>query len=263
LSRNLELIERAEREAQLLQRSVFATHEDAATSTNCSTKVVVSPPRRPSVHLTKIGEKQLSLLIDNLFVSAQANLVRAVGFCGVDGDDAASWIAACAAESAAARLGGDLCLIDANVVRPRLHNHFGLENRFGLLDCLRDRRTISLYLRRIAQKLVLLSSGSPAAGPETSPDSDALRSCFADLRASFDYLVINVGSSQAPNDMFLLSQCLDGLVLVIDANTTSVAAAQETKQAFESAGVKLLGAVLNNRELSVPGAVDSFLQRFI
>jgi Mrp family chromosome partitioning ATPase len=263
LSRNLELLERAERDAQLLQRSVFASHGATAAEKDHSPEVVVNPSRRPSAHLTKATEQQLSALIDNLFTSATDNAARAVGFCGVDGEDAPSWIGACAAELAAARLGADICLIDANIAHASVHNHFGLENRYGLLDCLRDGLTTSLYLRRIGPQLVLLSSGSQAAEHETSLNGDALRSCFADLRSSLDYLIVNLGSSEAPNEVFLLSQCLDGLVLVIDANTTSRAAAQETKQAFESAGVKLFGAVLNNREFPVPRAVDSFLQRFI
>jgi Mrp family chromosome partitioning ATPase len=54
---------------------------------------------------------------------------------------------------------------------------------------------------------------------------------------------------------------MDGLVLVLEANRTPRMLAKETRQAFESAGVKLFGAVLNNREFPVPSYVDFLLQR--
>jgi Mrp family chromosome partitioning ATPase len=55
---------------------------------------------------------------------------------------------------------------------------------------------------------------------------------------------------------------MDGVVLVVEANSTSRALAQETKIAFETAGANLLGAVLHNRDFAVPRAIESILQQF-
>ena len=44
----------------------------------------------------------------------------------------------------------------------------------------------------------------------------------------------------------------DGVVLVIEANSTRREAARMAKETFESANVKLLGAILNNRTFPIP-----------
>jgi protein-tyrosine kinase len=261
MSRNLELLERAERHAQLLRRPAFASHRAASAAQDHHTELA-SASRRPSEHVSETTKQQLFVLINNLVGSAETDTPRAVGFCGVDGEAGSGWIAACAAELSAVRLNADVCLVDANVAGGGVHSYFGLENGHGLLDCLCDNVTPSANLRRVSPKLVLLTSGSRGPEDRLPLNGDALRSCFADLRASFDHLIVNLGGAEAAKDAFLLSHCLDGIVLVIDADTTSRAAAQRTKEAFECAGMKLLGAVLNNREFPVPRVLDSWLQRF-
>jgi len=262
MSRNLELLERAERDAQLLQRTAFPNSEAYSSGESQQQVVMAAPSRHPGACLSKSTQRQISAMIESLFLSSPATAPRGIGFCGVDNEGGPSWISACAAELASSRLEGDICLVDANVRTPSVHHHFGLENQYGLTEALRDKFPISLYLRRMASNLVFLSAGTALSDPGGgSINGDATRSCFADLRAAFDYLLVNVGSSLTSQDAVALSQCLDGVVLVLEANSTPRPLARETRQSFESAGVKLFGAVLNNKESTVPSSIEFLLQR--
>ena len=261
MSRNLELLERAERDAQL-RRSVLSHQNSEPGPPGLQQAETASPSRYPCAQLAKGAERQLSALVENLFMSQTANAPRLVGFCGVDTEAGSSWITACLAEMLTSRISGDLCLIDANVCNPSVHDHFGLENPYGLVEAVRDRRGLLRYLRWLSKKLALLSCGMRVAEKDESLGIDPIRSCFADLRATFDYLLINLGSAATSRDAFLLSQCMDGVVLVVEANATRRVLAHETKLAFETAGANLLGAILHNRDFAVPKAIDSILQRF-
>ena len=261
MSRNLELLERAERDAQL-QRSVFPHQDLESGPPRLRQAVPTSPSRHPSARLAKSAERQLSALIENLFMSHTPNAPRLVGFCGVDSEPGSSWITACLAEILTSRLSGAICIVDANFSNPSVHDHFGVENPYGLLDAIQDRLGLSLYVRWLANNLAFLSCGMRLAEKNDGLDIDAIRSCFADLRATFDYLLINIGSATTSRDALLLSQCMDGVVLVVEANRTPRMLAHETKIAFETAGANLLGAVLHNRNFTVPKAIDSILERF-
>lgn len=262
MSRNLELLKRAERDAHV-QGSVLSHQQFEWGSPGLPQVVVTSPSRHPSAGLRKSAERQLSALVENLFLSHRTNAPRLIAFCGVDSEAGSSWITACLAEMLTSRLSGAICLIDANFCNPSVHEHFGIENPCGLVEAMRDRRGLSVYLRWLAKNLAFLSCGMRRDEKDSWLAIDAIRSCFADLRAMFDYLLINLGSAATSRDALLLSQCVDGVVLVVEANRSYRLLAHETKVAFETAGANLLGAVLDNRDPAIPKAIDSILERFV
>jgi protein-tyrosine kinase len=47
----------------------------------------------------------------------------------------------------------------------------------------------------------------------------------------------------------------DGVILVVEANSTRREMARTAKETFDDANVKLLGAILNNRTFPIPEAL--------
>ena len=80
----------------------------------------------------------------------------------------------------------------------------------------------------------------------------SLQSCVRDLGDEFAYAVINAPPVGLYNDAVLLGQMADGVVLVVEANSTRRAATQRAKQALEANSVRVLGSVLNNRTFPIP-----------
>jgi Mrp family chromosome partitioning ATPase len=264
MSRNLELLERAEREAQtLINGSVLSSvgSKPKSRSDPSTQEVLATPTRHPSGDLTARASKQMTALVEDLLLSPRSDALRVIGFSGVDYSDGASWLTACVSEIGAATISGDICIVDANIRQPSLHELFGLENHYGFTEAVRDRLPVSLYLRRIAKNLVLLSGGTPVADPDALLVGDSARMCLADLRGTFDYLFINIAPAGVCRDVIALSPCIDGFVLVLEANSTPRRLAQQVKASFESSGVNLCGVVLNNRDFPIPQPIYSMLRR--
>ena len=87
------------------------------------------------------------------------------------------------------------------------------------------------------------------------PDEIRLRSRMAELREEFDYVLIDAPPVCSYADAVLLGQLADGVILVVEANSTRRDTARMAKETIEGAKVRLLGAVLNNRTFPIPEAL--------
>jgi Mrp family chromosome partitioning ATPase len=110
-------------------------------------------------------------------------------------------------------------------------------------------------MRTFAQQIAgsnlwVLPSGSPESAGAIS--SEGLRSRMADLRNEFDYVLIDAPPANLYADAISLGRLSDGIILVLQSNTTRREAALKAKESFEAANVRLLGAVLNKRTFPIP-----------
>jgi Mrp family chromosome partitioning ATPase len=76
-----------------------------------------------------------------------------------------------------------------------------------------------------------------------------------ELSKEFDYVLIDAPPVSSYADAVLLGQMADGVILVVEANSTRRGTARMVKETFEGAKVRLLGAILNNRTFPIPEAL--------
>jgi receptor protein-tyrosine kinase len=86
-----------------------------------------------------------------------------------------------------------------------------------------------------------------------------MRVMIKDLRDEFEHVVINAPPVGLYSDAALLGQNADGLVLVLEANSTRRVAARKAKLALEASNVLVLGTVLNNRTFPIPEKIYRLL----
>jgi succinoglycan biosynthesis transport protein ExoP len=102
----------------------------------------------------------------------------------------------------------------------------------------------------------------PAArSPPDSPNllnSDRFKLRFEELRKEFDYVLIDAPSLTRYADATALGRLTDGLVLVLEANSTRKEAALRVMENLRAAQIPVLGAVLNKRTFPIP---ESLYQR--
>ncbi len=111
---------------------------------------------------------------------------------------------------------------------------FGVPNHFGLTEALLRDEGVSQFAKPLPQQnLWLLSSGTLAVDSPSLLASEQLRRCIAELRQEFDFVIVDAPPLNRYSDGIVLGQLSDGLVLVIEANTTrrEAAAAVTTKPA--------------------------------
>jgi Mrp family chromosome partitioning ATPase len=78
---------------------------------------------------------------------------------------------------------------------------------------------------------------------------------IAELRSEFDYLLIDAPPLNSYADGMIFGRLADGVVLVLEANTTRREAALRVTESLRAMKIPVLGAVLNNRTFPIPEAV--------
>jgi Mrp family chromosome partitioning ATPase len=202
------------------------------------------------------GNEEVNKLVRRIFPLADTPGLRSVVFAGVGGDRGCARVCAMAAQALSARAGGTVCVVDANFYSPSLHEYFNMGNGEGLSEGILASGPIHGLARRIAaSNLWLLPCGSHAASPATLATADRLTIRIKELSEEFNQVLINAPAADKYSDAMQLGRLSDGVILVIEANSTSRGAAQKTKQSLQASDVHVLGAVLNNRTFPIPESI--------
>jgi Mrp family chromosome partitioning ATPase len=252
LSRNFELLTEAGRMHELLQTAV---EQPLAAAPAPAFEPVVEDnfPSPPSLEMNGAIRDEITKLVHKLFLAPQSP--RRVVFAGTEASIGCSWMCARVAEGLAAQGRGSVCVVDCNLRAPGLHEQFGAENHHGLSDALTGSGPIREYTQRWSQNLWYLSCG---ASPETGLGmltSERMRSRLAELRSAFDYVLIDSAPLNASNDAIVLGGLGDGVVLMLKANSSRRETARKAVHELQSANVRVLGAVLNQRTFPIPEAL--------
>ena len=115
-----------------------------------------------------------------------------------------------------------------------------------------DPRTPGGRLRKKAVRLAKNLWLVPADVTEEKHDSASLHIFLGELRHEFEYAIVQgqpAGESSMTTEM---AQIADGVVLVVSAERTRRASARKIKDMLDAAQVRLLGAVLSDREFPIP-----------
>ena len=81
------------------------------------------------------------------------------------------------------------------------------------------------------------------------------RARLTELRREFEYTVIHGPAAGISSEAALLGQLADGIILVLDAQSTRRATALTIKETLQGASSKILGTVLSEREFPVPEGI--------
>jgi Mrp family chromosome partitioning ATPase len=125
-----------------------------------------------------------------------------------------------------------------------------------LVDSLELGGSIRQFARSIGpENLWLLAAGAIVQDSAVQLNSDRLKDRLLELREEFDYLVVNAPSLNAFADGMVLGRTVDGVVLVLEADTTRREAAVRVTEGLRSSRIPILGAVLNNRTFPIPAVL--------
>jgi Mrp family chromosome partitioning ATPase len=211
---------------------------------------------RHGVEVDGLAREEEVKLVQRVFPGTDQDSPRIALFAGLEGTGGCAAICARAGEILAARAEGPVCVVDANFRSPSLHKCFGVENEKGLAEATFESGPIQSFVQQIPEPdLWLMTSGKAAANLRFPAMADGLRVRIAELRETFRYVVIHSGPLRLETSAMLLSRWTDGVVLVLEANSTRRDTARRVKDNLAAAGVSVLGVVLNNRTFPIPEAI--------
>jgi tyrosine-protein kinase len=137
--------------------------------------------------------------------------------------------------------------LSADLRKPRLHRFFGLDNERGLSSVLGGQAQLADVARRVEglDSLRIVTSGPVPPNPAELLSSDKMESLLRDLSSSADYVVIDTPPALVVSDAMIVAPRADGIVVVVDADTTTGGAASHTIDQLEQVGGNVIGSVLN------------------
>jgi hypothetical protein len=231
--------------------------DDVEQSTSLHAEPVVEQeeatrPNTAGWTLESFAEEQIRGLVRQVFLPGWPKPCRQVVFSPVDQGSDITPICMQVGETLADEGSGVACVVEAcpaqqgeATAKDRIAS-VGGEKRFGALRDLSQQLSASLWFM---PRSVFLG------GNENGFSTAWLRARLAELRLEFDYTVLQGPAAGAGSEAALLGATCDGLVLVLQANTTRRATAQRVKEMLYSANARLLGTVLSERTFPIPSAI--------
>jgi Mrp family chromosome partitioning ATPase len=206
-------------------------------------------------HLPVVGDEVLSL-VQRIFLLQTRKPPQVVVFAAIDHGSGCSGICRGVAEALARDSNASVCLLEANLRSPGLPAMFGTTNHYGLTNALLQGDPIRSFAKRLnGDNLWLISSGSIAEDSPNLLASERLKARVAELRAEFEFVIVDAPPLTRYADALALGRMSDGLVLVLEANSTRREAAQVAASNLRESNIDILAAVLNKRTFPIPDTI--------
>lgn len=247
MSRNFELLHEAGKAQEMLRQRAEQQRAEMAPA--------VFVPGTPSLQIEGVAREEVTKLVHRLFLLSGAG-PRQVVFTGMEPGNGCSWVCARTADILASQVAGSVCVVDCDVYFPTLHAEFQVPNQYGLAEALASNEPIRQFVQQLSRpNLWLLSCGSLHEDSPQQLTLERMRKRLFELRAEFDYILLDVAPLSSCNHGILLSSWTDGAALVLKANSSNRKTAQKAMNDFQSANAPVLGAVLNQRTFPIPESI--------
>ena len=197
----------------------------------------------------RFADEQIRWLVRQVFFSRERDAPRQVVFSAVEHTDIGA-ICLQVGQILSDQVSGSICVVEADVHAP--------ESASVLLNKGRPRASQKAFpplresSRKFSDQLWLVPLKTFLADQQNDLSSPRLRERLAELRLEFDYTVVQAPPAGLYSEAALLGQLSDGMILVLQANSTRRAAAKKVKQMLQATNVRLLGAVLSDRTFPIP-----------
>ncbi len=139
-----------------------------------------------------------------------------------------------------------VCLVEADLRRPQLAGHLGLDGDAGLTTVLIGRAGLDEVLQPFGTTgVTLLGSGQLPPNPAELLGSPRMRELLEELHGRFDVTVLDAPPLLPVTDAAVVSGLTDGALVVVGARVVRRAELGAALKRLELAQVPLLGLVLN------------------
>lgn len=160
--------------------------------------------------------------------------------------DGKTFVAANLAASIALGIDDHVLLVDCDLRRSNLHTMFGLSNRIGLNEYLKNEKDLpDLLIKTSINKLSFLPAGSAPHNPSELLASSDMKTFLEEVRDRYDdrLIILDTPPSQLLSETNIISNFVDGIVFVVREKVTPNDLVRKAVSAFSKE--KLLGIVVN------------------
>jgi tyrosine-protein kinase len=232
MSKHFDLFKQSDHSSHLLQSGVRSRGTSVSS--------------RPALGLNLAWRARLEKLVTTLYLLPASPKPQVLVFIEPEPGKNSNIVSAHTSDLLACRVNVPVCLWEANPKVTWLREGLQFKDEKGIADLLNDP---DLKVRNVAKRvpggdLWLLPSGSTSSPPKSLVDCERLLDRFSELRACFDFVLIDAPPLSESADALTLAQLADAAVLVLPTSGASRESTFRMKQDLEANGVRLLGAVL-------------------
>src|SRR5437588_440503 len=128
MSRNFELLQNLGKQQEIIV--------PGSTDSITAPITVAAVSAAPAPAAEKSGMEEINGVVQQIFLVPGTNAPRVVAFAGTERGSGCSWVCSHMGDMLATRIAGSVCLVDANLRDPSLHQQFGIENHRGMAEAL-------------------------------------------------------------------------------------------------------------------------------
>ncbi|HAX77101.1 MAG TPA: capsular biosynthesis protein [Cyanobacteria bacterium UBA11372] len=148
---------------------------------------------------------------------------------------------------AAAAMGQQVLLVDADLRLPRLHERLELDNTFGLSTAISQDLALELIVQTSFHEsnLSILTSGQVPPDPTKLLSSKKMQSLMERFKETYDLIIYDMPPLIGLADVKLLAPRVDGIVMVAGLNKTKASVLTQTLEALRVSAVTVFGIIAN------------------
>lgn len=147
---------------------------------------------------------------------------------------------------ALAQMGARVLLIDADLRHPHCHAVLKMAKGLGLTEFLTGQCDLAEVIQTTrVDRLFFVSGGACPPNPAELLGAKKMHAAISFLSNLYDYIVIDSPPLGLVSDALLLSSRVDGVMVVVNGQTTHYKVVQEAVARLDRARAKVLGVVLN------------------
>lgn len=150
-----------------------------------------------------------------------------------------------------AQMGKKTLLVDTDLRRPVMHHLFEVKREPGFSDLFIAKPEYDQVIRPTQKEnMFLMTAGMFTPNPAELIASQRMANHVAYFRENFDIVFFDTPPVVAVTDATLLGTKLDGVLMVIRSHRTAREIVQRARTILDNVGVKIVGTVLNDIDLS-------------
>lgn len=150
-------------------------------------------------------------------------------------------------------------IVDGNFRTPSLNMVFQVNNNGGFTEVVSDGRPFEAHIQPTNRpNLFVLTCGQISAYPAEVFEGDAIDQFLSQLKQEFDFIIIDAAPALDFPDCYALAPKVDSILMVVQAEMTSIEEAQRVKWNLEQARGRILGVILNRQRDYTPALLRRF-----
>lgn len=151
-------------------------------------------------------------------------------------------------------------ILDCDMRKPRIHKVIsGISNINGLSELLLSGNDYRAYIQNNEEvNIDIITAGKIPSNPSELLHSQAMRNLIDKIRQDYDYIFIDTPPVLPVTDAIVMSNYIDGVILVVVSGQLSREHVIKAKTALKAVDANILGVVLNKMPVSNKKSYQSY-----